>query len=155
MFEWPTRICPTILIIWEREANDLPIPVPATLGPWSGYSRSTDAHNTAEPSGLFPCCSPRIHLRPTQASWPKSWLILSVLQVLTHTSPAGGLLWLIQTLSLERNAQFPVCILALIPEYETISEVILKLIPWTDILHCTFIIVSNMIKLFLVQYAKT
>ena len=25
-------------------------------------------HNTAEPAGLFPCCSPRIHLRPTQAS---------------------------------------------------------------------------------------
>lgn len=72
LFELPTWIRPTILIIWEREANDLPIPVSATFGPWSGYSRSADAHSTAEPAGLFPCCSPRTHLRPTQASLAQS-----------------------------------------------------------------------------------
>lgn len=83
-------------------------PCAAIRGPWSGCSRSTDAHFAAEPTGLFPCCSPRIHLRPTQASLAQVLLSLLVvlLQLLTHTSPPGGLPWL-PTFSLERNLVFP------------------------------------------------
>ena len=80
------------------------------------------------PLGFSPVALPGFISGPHRLPWPKSWLSLSVLQVLTHTSPALGLPRLIRTLSLERNTQFPVYLWALTPEYETISEVIFKIL---------------------------
>lgn len=75
------------------------IPVSAVLGHGPGCSRSTKGHISDEPTGLFLGSTPR-NPSHAQTGFPGHRLcaqpVCSSSSSSYHTSPAGGLLWLIQ-----------------------------------------------------------